>query len=71
MSGAETVDERWGASRPELDTIDRDVHAVVPPVETLFPYLSDHWREYVTQSGFKGPIDTPYPRYPGMTGSSA
>jgi predicted TIM-barrel fold metal-dependent hydrolase len=41
--------------------IDTDVHSVVPSVEVLFPYLTDHWREYITQSAFKGPVETPYP----------
>jgi uncharacterized protein len=41
--------------------IDCDIHAVVPGIQTLFPYLPDHWREYITQSGFKGPVYDPYP----------
>lgn len=41
--------------------IDADVHSVVASVEVLFPYLTDHWREYITQSAFKGPVETPYP----------
>ena len=64
MSTAETADERWGSRRPDLAPIDCDVHAVVPSVEALFPYLGDFWREYIAQSGFKGPIDTPYPKAP-------
>src|SRR5438132_470667 len=41
--------------------IDCDIHAVVPSVEALFPYLAEHWREYIRTSAFKGPIDTAYP----------
>ncbi len=41
--------------------IDADVHSVVPSVGVLFPYLSDHWKEYITQSDFKGARETPYP----------
>lgn len=41
--------------------IDADVHSVVASVEVLFPYLTDHWREYISTSGFKGPVDDPYP----------
>lgn len=41
--------------------IDCDIHNVVPSVEALLPYLSTHWREYISQSGFKGPIDDAYP----------
>jgi predicted TIM-barrel fold metal-dependent hydrolase len=41
--------------------IDCDLHAASPPVEALFPYLSEHWREYIRTSAFKGAIDTAYP----------
>jgi predicted TIM-barrel fold metal-dependent hydrolase len=34
---------------------------VVPSEKVLFPYLSDHWRDYVAQTSFKGPVDTAYP----------
>jgi predicted TIM-barrel fold metal-dependent hydrolase len=41
--------------------IDCDIHNAVPAVEALFPYLSEHWREYIRTSAFKGPVDTAYP----------
>lgn len=41
--------------------IDCDVHAVVPHVKALFPYLSSFWRDTITQTGFAGPADTYYP----------
>lgn len=41
--------------------IDADVHSVVSSVEVLFPYLTEHWREYITQSAFKGPVENAYP----------
>src|SRR5436305_6104062 len=41
--------------------VDCDIHNTVPSVEALVPYLSDHWREYVRQSAFRGPPDTAYP----------
>src|SRR5216683_7895576 len=41
--------------------VDCDIHATVPSVEALLPYLSDHWREYIRTSAFKGPVDTAYP----------
>lgn len=47
------------AVRPPV--IDCDIHCTVPSVEALFPYLSDHWREYCSQSAFRGPVDTIYP----------
>lgn len=41
--------------------IDADVHSIVTSAEVLFPYLTEHWREYITQSAFKGPVENPYP----------
>ncbi|MBV9547901.1 MAG: amidohydrolase [Chloroflexi bacterium] len=41
--------------------IDCDIHDAVPSIDALFPYLSDHWREYIRTSAFKGPVDTAYP----------
>jgi predicted TIM-barrel fold metal-dependent hydrolase len=49
-----------GATRGAV--IDCDIHNVVPSVEALFPYLSSHWREHITNTLFKGPIDSSYPR---------
>jgi hypothetical protein len=60
----ETQHAPWGMIRAGLTVIDADLHAVVPSVETLFPWLDEHWREYISQSGFKGPNDTAYPRAP-------
>ncbi|CAA9237436.1 MAG: amidohydrolase 2 [uncultured Chloroflexi bacterium] len=42
--------------------IDCDIHNVVPNTTALFPYLSEHWREHITNTLFKGPTDTAYPR---------
>jgi len=42
--------------------IDCDIHNIPPSVQALFPYLSDHWREYISQSAFRGPTDSAYPR---------
>jgi predicted TIM-barrel fold metal-dependent hydrolase len=44
-----------------MKIIDCDLHNTVPSAEALFPYLSAHWREYISQSAFKGPVDTAYP----------
>ena len=41
--------------------VDADMHVTVPSVDALFPYLSDHWREYIRTSAFKGAVDTAYP----------
>src|SRR4051794_5667811 len=50
-------------TRPALPVIDTDVHSVVPAAGVLFPYLSDFWKEYMTQSAFKGPPEDPYPKH--------
>jgi predicted TIM-barrel fold metal-dependent hydrolase len=42
--------------------IDVDIHCTVPSYQVLFPFLSAHWREYITYSAFKGATDTAYPR---------
>src|SRR6185436_548475 len=42
--------------------IDADLHNAVPKIDALFPYLSAYWREYCTQSAFRGPVDTAYPK---------
>ena len=41
--------------------IDCDVHNVVGSIETLEPYLSDHWREVIATSQFAGPTDQAHP----------
>lgn len=41
--------------------IDCDIHAEVPSIEALAPYLDDRWREVIRVSGFQGPLDTAYP----------
>ena len=46
---------------PPTPVIDCDVHAVVPSVAALVPYLPAYWREQIAQAGFKGPVDHWYP----------
>jgi uncharacterized protein len=41
--------------------IDCDVHNVVGGIETLEPYLDDHWREVIATSQFAGPTDQAHP----------
>jgi uncharacterized protein len=44
-----------------MNVVDCDVHAVVPGVEVLEPYLDGHWREVVATSQFSGPTDRAHP----------
>jgi predicted TIM-barrel fold metal-dependent hydrolase len=46
---------------PGTRVVDCDVHAIAPSIETLFPFLDDHWREIATTTQFRGPTDTPHP----------
>ena len=48
-------------TRRSGDVIDCDVHNVVGPIETLEPYLDDHWREVIATSQFAGPTDQAHP----------
>jgi predicted TIM-barrel fold metal-dependent hydrolase len=54
-------------SRRPGGLIDADVHAVVPSTEALFPYLSAHWRDHVTNTLMKGVVENAYPRYAPTT----
>jgi predicted TIM-barrel fold metal-dependent hydrolase len=56
-----------GADHP--GTIDCDIHIDVRSVRALFPYLADHWRDYIYETSFKGPVDTSYP--PGAETSAS
>ena len=49
------------------ELIDGDVHNVVPDTHALFPYLSDHWREHINNTLFKGVPETSYPRWAPTT----
>ncbi|HUG62386.1 MAG TPA: amidohydrolase family protein, partial [Methylomirabilota bacterium] len=58
-----------GPSERNGGAIDCDVHLVVPSVEVLMPYLTDHWRAYIRETAFKGPTDTAYPRGAAVSGA--
>jgi predicted TIM-barrel fold metal-dependent hydrolase len=42
--------------------IDCDIHNELPSLKTLFPYLPDHWRDYISESAFVGPDANDYPK---------
>ncbi|MEZ4712438.1 MAG: amidohydrolase family protein [Caldilineaceae bacterium] len=42
--------------------IDCDIHNELTSLEMLFPYLADHWCDYIRETGFGGPGATDYPR---------
>jgi predicted TIM-barrel fold metal-dependent hydrolase len=41
--------------------IDCDMHNTLPSLKALFPYLADHWRDYIGESAFVGPDANDYP----------
>src|SRR4029450_10329254 len=51
--------------------VDADIHAATPSVDALMPYLSEHWREYIRTSAFKGAVDTAYPANAPTTGKAS
>lgn len=51
----------------DTGNVDCDLHSVVPSARTLFPYLSEYWRETISQTAFKGASDTPYPPHAPTT----
>ena len=59
LPNAATTHQSASATR----LIDADVHAVVPSTEALFPYLSAHWRDHVTNTLMKGVVENAYPRH--------
>ena len=65
MIETQAADAVGASVRPAV--IDCDIHNVVPSHHALMPFLSDHWRDYVSQTSFKGPVDTPYPPNAPMT----
>ena len=50
------------APRTRPSVIDCDIHNVVPSTQALFPYLPAHWREHITNTKFKAPTESSYPR---------
>jgi predicted TIM-barrel fold metal-dependent hydrolase len=70
MLGTDAATRRATIRISENGLVDADVHAVVPSTEALFPYLSAHWRDHVTNTLMKGVVETAYPRYAPTTAHS-
>ncbi|MBV7332094.1 amidohydrolase [Chloroflexi bacterium TSY] len=47
---------------PPHPVIDCDIHNELPSLSALFPYLTDHWCDYIRETGFGGPGTNDYPR---------
>lgn len=39
------------------DVVDSDLQLLVPAIDVLLPYLDEHWRHYVRETGFSGPAE--------------
>ena len=50
--------------------VDADVHAVVPSLDALTPYMSSHWQAYVRERGFAGTGTAVEYAYPSGASSS-
>jgi uncharacterized protein len=50
-----------GAPARPADRVDCDLHAEVPGLEALLPYLPGHWVEQVRTTVFTGPLDAYHP----------
>ncbi len=55
-----------GRLETELQLIDADLHNDLPSIQSLYPYLSDYWVEFIENTGFSGPADSYYPN-PGVS----
>ena len=56
---ATSLSENEEGTSPAI--IDCDIHNTLPSIETLFPYLADHWCDYIRESSFRGPGANDYP----------
>ena len=54
-----SVLEEISPTRPAV--IDCDIHNELPSIDLLFPYLDDHWVDYIRNVGFGGPGASDYP----------
>src|SRR5277367_6724678 len=50
--------------------VDADVHAVVPSLDALTPYMSGHWQAFVRERGFTGTASAVEYAYPSGAPSS-
>jgi uncharacterized protein len=58
----ESLSKRAFRAQTGVGVIDCDVHNNVPSIEALYPYLSDHWRDYLIERGVKSLEPNYYPR---------
>jgi predicted TIM-barrel fold metal-dependent hydrolase len=56
--GEGMVSDFTGLGRPVIDC---DLHNTFPTLQTLMPYLEDHWVAYIGESHFRGPGASDYP----------
>lgn len=52
---------------PEINMIDCDVHPSLPNLNTLFPYLAEHWRDTFTSRGMHEQDSAAYPANSPLT----
>jgi uncharacterized protein len=59
MSASGSGKIRYQQGMPVVDT---DVHVAAPSISALSPYMSDHWRDYLVESGVSSLEVNTYPR---------
>ena len=64
MAGTEALVEQStnGTSRKAMTLIDTDVHNYTSGIDDLTPYLSERWKTYITQGGYRTPGVSIYPK---------
>ena len=64
MTGTDTLvaQAKNGTSKRSLKLVDTDVHNYTRDVEDLLPFLSERWKAYIKQGGFKLPGVSFYPK---------
>ena len=62
MTDTATATATVGGNGVALSLIDCDVHSAPTAIEDFFPFLSERWKAYIEQSGFKGPPGPVYPK---------
>jgi uncharacterized protein len=64
MAGIQTVTEQStnGTAGRALKLIDTDVHNYTRNIDDLTPYLSERWKAYIKQGGYKTPGVSLYPK---------
>ena len=62
MSDTLAVPRRETSRPATTGFIDADCHNAPASIEALYPYMATRWRSFVHDTGYRGPMDNPYPK---------